>query len=211
MPSTRPPPQRNDSSIAAPSSVSDTPYKAKNAKSAPVIYADGLDDCQDAVVEDVGPAVPQVTVQWFMDNIMPRLRPNLDISAVIQKLKDNKTILSKSGTWADFPTAPAECLEHEDDVFDSLETVAAAIGKAARAVWSTKRKPAVVFKCRPRDTPVSKRRINSSRPDGYGLYIKHRSNHGNRKRVFWETIVSPWEAKKKERIEDINDVSSDTM
>ena len=205
MPST--PPRSERTSVAAQSSVSDTPYKAKHATSAPVIYADGLDEGRDAVVADVGSVVPQVTIQWFMDNIMPRLRPDLDISAVVQKLKDNKTIVS--GTWADFPTAPADCLEHEDDVFDSLETVAAAIRNAATAVCSRKLKPAVVFKCRPRDMPVSKRRENTSRPDGYGLYVKHRSNHGNRKRVFWETIVSPWEVKKRERVEDINDVSTD--
>ena len=175
MPSTRPPPQRNDSSIAAPSSVSDTPYKAKNAKSAPVIYADGLDECRDAVVADVGSVVPQVTIQWFMDNIMPRLRSDLNVSAVVQKLEDNKTIVD--GTWTGFSTVPAERFgEHEDDVFNSLETVAAAIDEAARSVSSKPLKPTVVFKCRPRDTPVSKRRDNSSQPDGYGVYVDHRSN-----------------------------------
>ena len=177
--------------------------------SAPVIFSKELDDVREVVVEDVGPAVPQVTLQWFMDNIMPRLPPNLNIPAVIQELKNKNKIAS--GKWVDFSTAPADRLEHEDDVFDALKTVADAIAEAAKSVSHKPPEPTVAFECRPRDTPVSLRRHNKSRPDGYGLYVKHPSYNADKKSVFWETIVVPWEVKKKERVKDINDVSADTL
>ena len=165
---------------------------------------------REAVVEDVGKAVPQVPIQWFMDHIMPPLPSNLDLSAVVQQLKTMGTI--GSDTWNGFSVPPAQRQEHEDHVFGALETVAHAIGEAAKVlVPPTILEPTVVFRCRPRDTPRSLRRNNDSRPDGFGLYVKHRSYLADQKPIFWETIVAPWEVKKRKGIDDINDVSVDML
>ncbi|KAI0085142.1 hypothetical protein BDY19DRAFT_1022001 [Irpex rosettiformis] len=190
--------------IAASPSVTDTPTKSKNVVSAPVICSKKVAEGREAVVQDVGSAVPQVPIQWFKDYLLPPLPPNLDLHAVVKHLKDHHQITT-SGTWKDFTTTPFESMKVEDVVFAPLETIAGEIGKAAKVVLSTLPEPTVEFQCRPASTPKSLRRNNASRPDGYGLYVRHPSYQKHVGRVFWENIVAPWEVKKKNRVEDIND------
>ena len=210
--------QRDNSSVTTLPPVSDTPSKIKQSVSAPVICSKKLDQGREAVVQDVGSNVPEVPVQWFMDNILPRPLPNFNLPDILQRLESAGHITS--GAWTKFDKLPAQSPKTEDDVFAALEPIARAIGEQAieqareqarDQPGSTLLKipePTVVFQCRPKSTPRSLRRYSASRPDGYGLYINHPSHgYSTDGRPFWEAIVAPCEFKKKQAIEDINDVS----
>ena len=181
------------------------PYKFQQSVSAPVICVKEVDAGRETVVEDVGSAVPEVPVQWFMDHILPGLPVNLNLSDVLHGLEATGHI--RSGTWTDFVVPPAESPKTEDDVCATLMALAGTIGEQARSALSTLPEPTVIFQCRPRSMTRPLRRRYTSRPDGYGLYVTHPPcYYMPAERPFWETIVAPCEVKKEQTVDNINDV-----
>ncbi|KAI0769548.1 hypothetical protein BC629DRAFT_791096 [Irpex lacteus] len=182
-------------------SVTDTPSKSKQVVSAPILLGNKIDDSRDALLSDIGPAVPQVTIQWFKDSIMPPLPAGLDMPAVIKRLKAEKCI-TPDGVLAQFTTVPANARDHEDDVFKPLTSLAANMGNIAEEFLGEK--PTVLFQCNPTRAPESRRK-NSTRPDGYGRYTAHPCHKKSNRQVFWAEIVAPGEFKKVKNAKNTND------
>ncbi|KAI0085147.1 hypothetical protein BDY19DRAFT_1059765 [Irpex rosettiformis] len=178
------------------------------AVSTPIICSNRVAEGHEVIVQDVGPAVPQVPVQWFKDYLLPHLPVNLDLHAVVDHLKQHHAITG-FGTWKKSSTAPVDSARTNDDadVFASLETIAFEIRKAAQAVLPTLEEQTVVFQYKSNcfSSSSSLRRNSASRPDGYGLYTKHPAYKKNAERVFWECIVAPCEIKKTRNIDGVND------
>ncbi|KAI0345467.1 hypothetical protein BDW22DRAFT_877798 [Trametopsis cervina] len=171
----------------------------KHAVSGPAI-AGGLDDGRKATIKDVGPAICQVPLQWFKDKILPPLPSKFNLQDAIQSLKQNGAILNER--WAAFAESPSAQSAHEDKVFEPFATIAKNVGEAAKKQLS--REPAVVFERNPDITPYSHLRSNISKPDGYGVYRRHRSFQSNSP-ICWEFIVAPGEKKQQRRVADLND------
>ncbi|KAI0345493.1 hypothetical protein BDW22DRAFT_1352969 [Trametopsis cervina] len=171
----------------------------KHAVSGPAI-AGGLDEGRKATINDVGPAVCQVPLQWFKDKILPPLPSKFNLQDAIQSLKQNGTILNER--WAAFAESPSAQSAHEDKVFAPFATIAKNVGEAAKKQLS--REPAVVFECNPDIAPYSHLRRNTSKPDGYGVYRRHRSFQSDSP-ICWEFIVAPGEKKQQRRVVDLND------
>lgn len=200
MPST--PPRSTVPLGATLPSVTDTPSKSKQVVSAPILLGNKIDDSRDALLSDIGPAVPQVAIQWFKDSIMPPLPAGLDMPAVIKRLKAEKCI-TPEGVLAQFTTVPANARDHEDDVFKPLTSLAANMGNIAEEFLGEK--PTVLFQCNPTRAPESRRK-NSTRPDGYGRYTAHPCHKKSNRQVFWAEIVAPGEFKKVKNAKNTNDV-----
>ena len=58
------------------------------------------------MIEDIGQAIPQVTVAWFQEKVLPPLQSHPELSAVINQLKANGDITTE-GDWKVFPKQPA--------------------------------------------------------------------------------------------------------
>ena len=155
------------------------------------------------MMRDIGGAIPQVRLPWFKDNILPPLRPEFNIQALVNVLKANGAI-TKDGFWKKFYMAPAQSNLIENTVFRSFAQVAEAAGLAAATVLPTVRQT-VVFKCNPDMILVSTLRNSGSKPDGYGLYTRHESYQEDGP-LFWEVIVAPGEQKKNDAWDAVKDV-----
>ncbi|KAI0954342.1 hypothetical protein AcV7_007604 [Taiwanofungus camphoratus] len=57
-------------------------------------YVDGdLEEGRVAVIQELGESIFEVSVQFFLNNILPPLHPEFDLDRVIQTLKDQNDIL----------------------------------------------------------------------------------------------------------------------
>ncbi|KAI0345494.1 hypothetical protein BDW22DRAFT_1417900 [Trametopsis cervina] len=148
---------------------------------------------------DVGPAIHEVPLQWFKDHFLPPLPPEFELRDAIAALKENKTI--KDDIWDAFSEPPSARGAHEDKVLAPFATIVKVVDEEAGKHSSGE--PAVVFECNPNRIPVSAFRKSTSKPDGYGVYLRH-DNYTADGPIFWEFIVAPGE-KKRARLEDIND------
>ncbi len=185
--------------------VIDILLKSDKAISAPMLLGDRIDDSREAVVSDVGSAVPQVGLQWFKDNILPSLPVGLDLLPIIKEL-EGREIITSEGVLAMFETTPANAKAHEDNVFKPWESIAAQIGLAAKARLNAE--PKVVFQYNPHRVSTSLRRNDKTRPDGYSIYKDHFCYR--EMRASWEQIVVPGEFKKVKNAENTNDVRNFT-
>ena len=143
----------------------------ERAVTSPAIFDAGLQARYDLVMDNLGGAISQVSLPWFMEYILPPLRQGLNINSLLQALRANGTI-TQHGRWSKLSEVPADSFQAEDAVFKPLEDIAAAVGQAA-ANTLPGIKQSVVFRCNPNMVSISSLRDNTSKPDGFGLYTDH--------------------------------------
>ncbi|KAI0924857.1 hypothetical protein AcV7_007226 [Taiwanofungus camphoratus] len=159
-------------------------------------YLDGdLEEGRVAVIQELGESIFEVSVQFFLDNIFPPLRPEFDLDRVIQTLKDQNNI-SQSGRWRSFPVNPAASWSNENVTFKPLEDMVRQIAMAGGLGGNGR---LLDFENNPNHTPKSELRDSTSRPDGY--LILHDKQDG----VHWTDIALCAEYKKRKSIDDRND------
>jgi hypothetical protein len=137
-----------------------------------------------------------------MDHFAP-LPPAFDLDATMTMLRSGSSpILNASNQWTEFLTAPKD-QNSEDGAFRPIleifrRVVEAIIANSDR----TKDDRSVDFLQNPTRVPISAERHNLSRPDGY-LVLKDRNE---KESLRWADIVLSCEYKRKEGIDDLDDV-----
>ncbi|KAI0954296.1 hypothetical protein AcV7_007565 [Taiwanofungus camphoratus] len=159
-------------------------------------YLDGdLEEGRVAVIQELGESIFEVSVQFFLDNIFPPLRPEFDLDGVIQTLKDQNNI-SQSGRWRSFPVNPSALLSNENVTFKPLEDIVRQIAMAGGLGGNGR---LLDFEINPNRTPKSEFRDSTSRPDGYLILCDKQDG------VHWTDIALCAEYKKGKSIIDRND------
>ena len=158
------------------------------------------------VLHDLGPTVPQVTLEAFMDSLAPP-RPDFDINATMDALELMPDgILSAGGRWKAFDKEPKDQSDGESAVFEPLTEIFNKITAAVIANSNsnlTARHQSVELAQNPFRTPMSAERQNSNRPDGY-LLVKDRLAQKN---ILWADIVLSCEYKLQDGVDQCRDVS----
>jgi hypothetical protein len=162
-----------------------------------------LEEAKLAVLEDLGPDIPQITVQAFMDFLAPP-QPEFDLEATMETLKA-RGILTALGRWKAFNTEPKRQTGGEDAIFKPMEDIFNGVVDAIIANSNSKLTAdncSVDFLQNPYMAPESTHRHNATKPDGY-ILVKDRLKS---KSVSWVDIVLSCEYKRKGGVDDFVDV-----
>ena len=149
-------------------------------------------------IEELGKVTPHLDLDTFYQ-LLPRLRAGIDPVSFVKKLQDNGAI-TKGGRWWGYTKIPLKMVEHEDVVFERLQTYAHAIAAAA----PVGHQPTLSFHFNPTAVAASSTRSNTSRPDYYGLLRAANSNVATPE---WINIALAGEFRERESRFEINDVS----
>jgi hypothetical protein len=186
----------------------------KSVHSDPAYQSDILEDAKLAVLQDLGTFVPMIPFQTFLDYLAPP-QPEFDLKATMQSLKSGpQPGLTPSNRWSKFAKAPKESQgsDGEDGVFSPIPEIFAKVVGAIVANSGGKLEEenrTVDFLQNPSLAPTSAERRNESRPDGY-LVLKNRnkemSKDGNKEDILWVDIALSCEYKRKDGVDDLDDV-----
>ena len=170
--------------------------------------SDLLDGARLAVLQDLGSDIVMISYQKFLDHLAPRPPPAFDPNATMKSLRSgiNSALKSSNGSdrWRVFPKAPKDSKGSEDKVFRRMQDIFTKVVTAIAAkLGREKDNRTVDFLQNPNRAPTSADRCNESRPDGY-LVLKSRKPDG--KNVRWADIALSCEYKRKDGVEESNDV-----
>ncbi|THG93527.1 hypothetical protein EW026_g7730 [Hermanssonia centrifuga] len=149
----------------------------------------GLEDKRTVVCEEAGQSVPLVTVDYFLNSVAPGLRPEINVHAVLQKLRDHGDIIGDR--WTLFPSDPKDSDEHENVTFKPFEELIQTIASASRCKSVH---PTLQLINNPYACPESSHRDNRSRPDSYAILTP--GEDGSQDRPLWIDIGGTGEYKK---------------
>lgn len=189
-----------------------TPHIFKLSQSVPGTAR--VEEYRDAVCLDLNESVSVVAADYFRRHFLPELRPEIDVTAVLQQLKGDGTI--QSDHWALFSsdpkvmtTSPPERKPlHEDQVFKRFAELAKAIENACLRVSNipdTRR--LCKFKCNPSRAPICQFRDTISRPDSYAILSSAKAVSDPTEKAQWVDVAVPGEFKKSDDSEAKRDVS----
>ncbi|KAF8576249.1 hypothetical protein K439DRAFT_1664701 [Ramaria rubella] len=149
----------------APTNI-ETPVKAKQV-STPQYRSGDLEKGRVSVLRDLGGSVEEVSVEWFIDKILPRV--DIDTAAVLTSLRNQGYI--QGGRWSFFPQNPIASARSEQEIFQPFESVVRSIVKCAKTTSHCN--PVLEFFDNPNRAPTSSR-ANETRPDSY--FVRAGSN-----------------------------------
>jgi hypothetical protein len=165
--------------------------------------SDMIDEARRAVVEDLGGSIPQVPLKDFIAHLAPP-QPDFDLEVTVAALKaDPEGILPYSNRWKSFDTEPKDQGDKEDTIYKPLTDI---FNKIVDTIISnsklTKDDSLIEFLQNPAMAPTSNERHNKTRPDGY-FVLKDREKGD----ISWADVLLSCEYKRKNRLEDLDDVS----
>lgn len=159
-------------------------------------YLQGATDARrQAVIEDIGKAIPQVPVSYFMKALVPKVRRGINVDKTMKKLKKDGDIVD--GHWAVLPDDPKKAPLKEDDYFKSLVDVAR---KIVSASGGKEKDQLLELVQQPSESPEAYTRTSETRPDGC-FVLKERPA-----RLQWKDVALCAEYKKRDRQGDKDDV-----
>lgn len=205
------------------------PYPRRAMKDTPAItrwvlspsYQDGdLDSMRECVMRDVGPGIPELDIDRFIDLLLPSLKDGIDVASIVASLKRETDIFSASdNVLKDFKTSPGCQTATENDVFAPLSTICERICQTALADLPQLRR-SFLLALLPNFAPASERN-SSTRPDAiyyrkgkadfiqYAITREKETKEEKSQRVSiktkmesegkgiqWYDIAVPWEVKK---------------
>ncbi|KAL5520262.1 hypothetical protein ACEPAG_9475 [Sanghuangporus baumii] len=110
--------------------VEDSPAKLRNSHTKK--YQEGdLSSMREAVREEVGPFIPEISLNDFMKYLLPPMKDWIDLPEVMALLEEEGDVITSSGkkVFKTFEKAPKNRKEHEDTVFAPLDDI---YGKVCR-------------------------------------------------------------------------------
>ncbi|KAI5116304.1 hypothetical protein M0805_004645 [Coniferiporia weirii] len=142
--------------------LKDTPPKARSVDQSS--YRTGtLDDRRNAVIEDLGHAIPETDLQFFLENILPPLRNGFNPAGIVNSLGEDGDIIN--GYWKLFEKEPKDMPEHESTVFKRLgslfDTIVQAVNRKSHTHSQT-----LTLCMESTLTPYSEK-DSTNRPDGF--------------------------------------------
>lgn len=144
-----------------------------------------------SVVLNAGPHVPQITVDDFFDNFLPKahIKPT-HLKAIQTRVLRTSY---EDGRWKSFPLDPGANKDPEDEAFLGLVDIANAVRDAALSCVPRLRAQ-TTFDNIPDSPPVANNRPNKTRPDGY--FVRADAMSANYKNPHWVDIAATGEYKK---------------
>ena len=186
----------------------DTPIKQNSAASG--VFINGtLDEQRAAVMNDLG-NIPEVTVDFMLDNIVPN--SGIDVERTIRELKRNEVLLDAG--WKEFDDKlPKKTSGKEQIVFSKMGTIYQGIIGSTAFDDGSSRTPTLVLGATPDIAPVSETKVKS-RPDGCGQLSSNHPIHTSqcgyppkeRGDYHWFNIAYVEEYKKRNSNGDLNNV-----
>ncbi|KAI0942788.1 hypothetical protein AcV7_010360 [Taiwanofungus camphoratus] len=140
----------------------ETPAIAKHTSTASYVTGN-LNQGRTALLIDIGESVPQISIESFLNNILPPLPEEVDVDEVIAKLKKQGHI-TRSNRWRAFTVDPRHSRLTEDKAFDPLKEISNAIVKATAKL--TRADYVLELQNNPNVIPSSYTRSSKTRPDG---------------------------------------------
>ncbi|KAL5496159.1 hypothetical protein ACEPAH_3076 [Sanghuangporus vaninii] len=102
--------------------VEDSPGKGHSTQSRS--YKSGqLKDMREAVREEFGAAIPEISLQEFVARFLPPLKKDFNVSEIVGLLKQGELVGSSGHVLKDFEVEPKNRNEHEDVVFAPLSKI----------------------------------------------------------------------------------------
>jgi hypothetical protein len=190
----------------------DSPTVVKHVRSSRSYQLSSLQEARDAVLDDLGETIPEISFQDFLDHLAPPL-PAFDLDATMKSLKSGRPpTLSSSNRWLSFPNEPKISGSNEREVFGPIsvifEKVVAAVAANSDGRLQDDRTIDLVHN--PNQAPASLEsfRGNESRSDGYLVLRDDKGMPRTTKegKVRWADIVLSCEYKLKDGLGDRDDV-----
>ena len=192
-----------------PKNITDSPAHVKSVHSSRSYQSGHLEDARLAVLEDLGPGIPEVSYETFLKHLAPQLPGIVDLRATMQSLKlGSDPILTSSDQWAMFPKAPKDSLGSEDTIFSPMPEIFNKVVEVIVANSGGKLMSTVDFLQNPNQAPTSAERHNESRPDGYLVLKdrnKKRTKYGKNEDILWADIALSCEYKRKDGVDELDD------
>jgi hypothetical protein len=168
----------------------------------------GLQMRRDAVMDDLGSSVPEVSVEFFFKSAAPQVQA-IDTAALKAKLVHSGHIANNR--WDVFKKDPTDANVHEDMAFNPFGKVIEQIVEYSGLYPSDKQ---LDFVQNPHQAPHSER-SNSTRPDSF-LVRRLRNSQTPRRsgseeqdispNILWDDIAVSGEYKKKAGDKELDDV-----
>ena len=191
------------------SSQGDTPLVKQNSAATGVFLNGTLQDQRLALLTDFG-NIPEVTVNFMLDHIVPNSR--IDVERTMQTLKRKKFLVDAG--WKEFVgELPKHSTDNEQTVFSKMGTIYERIIKSTTFNDGNHHAPTLDLGTSPDIAPVSETNVRS-RPDGCGQLNSKQSIHTSRcgypprekGDYHWFNIAYVEEYKKRNSGNDLNDV-----
>ena len=186
----------------------DTPLK-QNAAATGVFIRGTLEQQRAAVMTDLG-NIPEVTVDFMLDHIVPN--SGINVERTMKSLRD-KNVLFDAGWDAFIGALPKQSADTEENVFLKMGAIYQKIIALAKFDVGSSRDPTLVLGASPHIAPISETNVRT-RPDACGQLNSNHSihtsqcgypprEHGD---YHWFNIAYVEEYKKKNTNDDLNDV-----
>ncbi|KAF7799145.1 hypothetical protein EIP86_010376 [Pleurotus ostreatoroseus] len=145
-------------------SITETPCSAPKTQDRKFKEAD-IEGKRDSITFDASPKTRQVSVDYFLKHVLPPLHKDLNLTEVIEELRENQVI--HDDRFTDFEFDPIDIDSTEARVFAAVEKMADRIIQTAED--STGLKPTVKFLNLGNVAPDSQARDWSAKPDFVGV------------------------------------------
>ncbi|OSX58053.1 hypothetical protein POSPLADRAFT_1061146 [Postia placenta MAD-698-R-SB12] len=177
--------------------LSETPL-ARKATSTDAYLQGNTNARRKAVIEDIGETIPEVSVKYFLEALVPQLRRGLSVDKTIKKLK-SKGAITPDGHWALFSVSPGKAEPVEDVYFQPLVDVAKSIVSQSGGNANSQ---LLTLVQRPREKPMAYVRSSETKPDGCFVL---KSKTPDAARLRWQDMALCAEYKKQDRLKDRDD------
>ncbi|EED78868.1 predicted protein [Postia placenta Mad-698-R] len=177
--------------------LSETPL-ARKATSTDAYLQGNTNARRKAVIEDIGETIPEVSVKYFLEALVPQLRRGLSVDKTIKKLK-LKGDITPDGHWALFSVSPGKAEPVEDVYFQPLVDVAKSIVSQSGGNANSQ---LLTLVQRPREKPMAYMRSSETKPDGCFVL---KSKTPDAARLRWQDMALCAEYKKQDRLKDRDD------
>ncbi len=177
-----------------------------------------LESSRTAILRDLGFCIHQLSLEFFMKHILPRIPDSICLLKVLEKLRQRKVIVK--GRWKAFPHDPfmhakkpgspqSEAEKRkENEVFAELATIISAIQACVDSLKRGKVPTTTEYESKPDSTPVCCFDQKEGRPDGYFVYRQRFLCDREDGRRLWRDIATTAEFKLCDTRETLADVST---
>ncbi|KAI0689963.1 hypothetical protein BC835DRAFT_217918 [Cytidiella melzeri] len=173
-----------------------------------------VDQSRTDVTRDLGPSIHELPYQFFQDYILPPLHKDVDVPAVIRRLKNSGGI-TKAGRWKGFNQDPHKFSaksssrsdktpQAENHVFAKLAPV---IENIVQQSGCSEAEPIVVYETLPNSNPICCFDDKRGKPDGWLIFNRHVRFLEDRRdrRRYWRDVATPAEFKLRDTRDDLQD------
>jgi hypothetical protein len=170
-----------------------TPAVTKAYATAPVNPT--LAQSRSYVLQDLQGQVPEVEINWFLDNVLPPLNPRINLDKTYERLLKSGDIHADGhwSLWTKYPVSAAKGPENK--LYQPFEKLASRIRTQSKI---QEIQASAQFVCIPDRGPESTTRANASRPDCAavrGDSVMGGFSPRKRHNIKWVDIAVPGEVK----------------